>query len=106
MHSSITRRSFLTRSCGLSLAGIALAGSETLQAITPIERTGAARLLLSVAAYSFRDSFRDSTHQQAGHPKQQIDLFQFIDYCADHGCLGTELTSYYFPADFTDEFLL
>jgi sugar phosphate isomerase/epimerase len=28
-----------------------------------------------------------------------MDMFQFIDYCADHGCDGAELTSYYFPKD-------
>ena len=28
-------------------------------------------------------------------------MFDFIDYCADHGCAGAELTSYYFPKDVT-----
>ena len=31
-----------------------------------------------------------------------MNLFQFLDYCADHGCEGAELTSYYFPRDVTD----
>lgn len=35
-----------------------------------------------------------------------MDFFKFIDYCADHGCAGAELTSYYFPKDVTDATLL
>lgn len=31
-----------------------------------------------------------------------MDMFAFIDYCAEHGCDGAELTSYYFPKDAPD----
>lgn len=65
-------------------------------------------MLLSLAAYSFRDSFRGSSRRQDDKAAsgRSLDLFQFIDFCADHGCVGTELTSYYFPAQVTDELLL
>ena len=83
-------------------------GTETARAIAPIERSGPARLFLSLAAYSFRDSFGGDLQRQASSAGggKKIDLFDFIDYCADHGCQGTELTSYYFPRELTDEFLL
>lgn len=107
MPSTITRRRFLNQ---CSRAGAAIAAgtvaTRMMPAIEPLQRAGAPRLLLSLAAYSFRDYFRDSNHQQAGGKDKPIDLFQFIDFCASQGCLGTELTSYYFPPNITDEFLL
>lgn len=33
-------------------------------------------------------------------------MFDFIDYCADHGCAGAELTSYFFPPEFDEAYLL
>lgn len=108
MDLSMNRRSFLRRSLGtgLTLTGLGLLGPAPARAIGPIERSGQARLSLSLAAYSFRDSFRDNRRQGSAPAGKSIDLFQFIDFCADHGCQGTELTSYYFPAEFTDAFLL
>lgn len=32
-----------------------------------------------------------------------MDMFRFVDYCAEQGCRGAELTSYYFPPNVTDE---
>ncbi len=108
MQRNMTRRSFLERSIKVSatLTGLALA-ARPAQAISPIQRPGAARLRLSMAAYSFRDYFRTGVPQQKADSgsARRIDLFQFIDYCADHGCQGTELTSYYFPTPVTDEVL-
>ncbi len=109
MHLPISRRHFLTRTLlsGLALEGLALTHCQTVRGMEPIPRPGSARLSLSLAAYSFRDFFPGNRRQSAGAtPPRQIDLFQFIDYCADHGCQGTEPTSYYFPPDFSDEFLL
>ena len=34
-----------------------------------------------------------------------MDLFKFIDFCADHDCDGTELTSYFFQHDVTNKYL-
>lgn len=66
----------------------------------PLKRPGKPRLQLSLAAYSFRDFFK---HKD---PAKRITLDDFVDFCADHGCDGTELTSYYFPADFGEDYLL
>src|SRR5690242_8181164 len=96
---TFTRRDFLHRTfqMGFALTGLSLLESQLVFGTEPIKRAGAPRLLLSLAAYSFRDYFKDSNAKRNAKPDpdKQIDLLQFIDYCADHGCQGTELTSYY-----------
>ncbi len=83
-------------------------GASTTRAVTPFARSGKPRLLPGLAAYSLRDHFKDSDHKRGGQVPEgeRIDMFQFIDYCADQGCVGAELTSYYFPANVTDDYLL
>jgi sugar phosphate isomerase/epimerase len=93
---SATRRSFL-KAGSVAAAGAALAPLST-SAGTP--RPNAGRRLetsmrLSLAAYSMRDALT------AG----DMDLFAFIDWCAELGLPGTELTSYYFEEDFEDAYL-
>jgi sugar phosphate isomerase/epimerase len=104
---TVCRRDFLKASC-LCAAGTGLLWTNPVPAIEPLKRAGNPRLRLSLAAYSFRGYFKDSDRQRdAGPiPAKRIDLFQFIDYCADQGCDGTELTSYYFPKDLDHAFLL
>jgi sugar phosphate isomerase/epimerase len=105
-----SRRAFVRHSAKAALAvtGLGLLGPSSAHAIQPLSRKGSARLLLSLAAYSFRDYFRDSSHRPAAKPAadRQLDLLQFVDYCADHGCAGTELTSYYFPQQVDNGLLL
>ena len=105
-----SRRVFLQRSVqtALGVAGGAWLSRLPAGAIEPFQRPGAPRLLLSLAGYSFRDYMKDSTHKRdkQADPAKQIDLFQFVDYCADHGCTGTELTSYYFPKELTTDYLI
>lgn len=105
MNHHLRRRDFLA-TCAVSLAGLSLA--PRVSAIDAFKRTGPPRLQLSLAAYSFREFFKDTTGNRKNPPPaaRQIDLFQFIDFCAAHGCDGTELTSYYFPKAVTDEFLI
>jgi len=100
-----TRREFLqtTLQSGLALTSLGLIGTRPLFAVEPIKRAGPPRLQLSLAAYSFRDYFNDPDNKRAN---KRIDLFQFIDFCAEHGCQGTELTSYYFPPDINHELLI
>lgn len=102
MHQTANRRRFLKQSC-LALAGLGIFGPR-LQAVEPFKRSGAARLPLSLAAYSFRQYFGSEKNDAAA--AKRIDLFDFLDFCADHGCEGAELTSYYFPPKVTPEFLL
>ncbi|HZJ15810.1 MAG TPA: TIM barrel protein [Chthoniobacteraceae bacterium] len=92
-----TRRRFL------QLSGLSLLASRASFAIEPFQRGGAARLQLSLAAYSFRESFKDQ--QGKTNPAGTLDMFAFVDYSAEHGCDGAELTSYYFPSDVTDDYL-
>lgn len=92
--SATSRRGFLRAAV---LAGLPLA---TLRALEPLQRPGRSRLRLSLAAYSFRDQFN------AADPARCLTLPGFLDYCADHGCDGAELTSYYFPKDFGPDLLV
>lgn len=103
MSQLISRRHF-TLSAAFGLSSLALPS----RAAAPFKRVGAPRLRLSLAAYSFRDFFKDASHQRSKAPAadKQMDLFQFIDFCAVHGCEGAELTSYYFPKDVSNDFLL
>ena len=94
MKDALPRRHFL-KACSLGIAGLGTIGPAAF-AIEPFKRSKPVRLQLSLAAYSFRKFFSAGT----------LNLFQFVDYCAEHGCVGTELTSYYFPEDLDEAFLL
>jgi sugar phosphate isomerase/epimerase len=94
--SSLSRRRFL------QLSSLAVLSGPTLCAIEPIGRAGAPRLRLGLAAYSFRDYFKDTTSPRKAGVEPKLEMPQFIDYCAEQGCEGAELTSYYFPKDVTD----
>lgn len=106
MSQPLSRRQFaLSTALGL---GVLASPSTPLHAIEPLNRPGKPRLRLSLAAYGFREFFKDSSHKRdkAIPADKQIDLSQFIDYCAEHNCDAAELTSYYFPKDPTRDFLL
>lgn len=96
------RRSFLktTLCAGLSVTGLKLFAPHRAHGMEPFQRAGQPRFPLSLAAYSFRNFFN---HKD---PAKRLTLFQFIDFCADQGLEGTELTSYYFPANLDEAFLL
>ena len=101
MH-SINRRAFLTRTALLSAAA-SLAPSAL--AVEPFPRTKP-KLMLGLAAYSFRQYFQEGKGTDPKtDPAKRIDMLGFVDYCAAHEC-GAEITSYYFPAKLTEEFLL
>ncbi|MCI0537072.1 MAG: sugar phosphate isomerase/epimerase [Verrucomicrobiales bacterium] len=109
MQHQFTRRQFLHKSAGAGLAAATLGPLlPEVRAIPPLARPGSPRLLLGLAAYSFRDFFKDADHKRDKPPPEadQMNMFQFVDYCAEHGCDGAELTSYYFPSDLTSEYLL
>lgn len=102
-----SRRDFskllLQTTCAVSAAG----WTVNARAIEPFRRSGPAHFQLSLAAYSFRDFFKDSNHpQKPSGSDRQMDMFKFVDYCAEHGCTGAELTSYYFPAQLNDAYLI
>lgn len=94
--SSLNRRRFLAQSLGAAALAVLPAG-----AVEPFVRRGKSRLRLALAAYSFRDDFKAPADGSAA----RMDMFKFIDYCAEQGCDGAELTSYYFPDRVTDDYL-
>lgn len=63
-------------------------------AVAPIGRKRPSHLKISCAAYSFRKRLKGG----------KMDLFDFIEFCADQEMDGTELTSYYFPPDPTPDY--
>lgn len=95
---SFSRRRFL------QLTTTSLLAAPLLRAAEPFQRPGTPRLQLSLAAYSLRQFFQ--TEKGKPIPGGTLDMFKFIDYCAEQGCAGAELTSYYFPVEPTDDYLL
>jgi sugar phosphate isomerase/epimerase len=106
MNPCFSRRSFLQR-CSVLGGGVALTGALG-RAVEPFRRPGRPRLQLSLAAYSFRQYFKDGARETDPAPAsaRRIDLFDFIDYCAEQGCAAAEVTSYYFPPAVDDDWLL
>jgi len=102
----MNRRHFLSTSSA-AILGATVSSSF---GIGPINRKGKPRMMLGLAAYSFRDSMK---WLKGGKPNTKLkegdkgwEVFDFIDYCADHNCPGAELTSYFFPPDVDDKYLL
>ena len=92
----ITRRTFLTTT---TTAGVTFAAE-------PFNRQGNPNLRLSLAAYSFRSFFKFQKNNMREVKAKPMDMFKFIDFCADHGCDGTELTSYFFRHNVTRDYLI
>jgi len=95
MH-TLSRRNFIATG--------AITGTATALG-APFERPGKPNIRLSLAAYSFRTFFKYQKNNTREVKNQPMDLFKFIDFCADHGCDGTELTSYFFRHDVTNKYL-
>jgi sugar phosphate isomerase/epimerase len=96
---SVSRREFFkvaAAGTSVALAGTLLA--RAAPAAEPVKRNGKPHMKLSLAAYSFRDVL-------AGD-KPSMSLDDFIRLCADLNLDGTELTSYYFPKDFNEDYLI
>lgn len=70
------------------------------------ERKGPARLPIGLAAYSFRSRFRWMKGRPQEPQGDAMDMFSFIDFCAEQGCAGTELTSYFFEGEASDAYLV
>lgn len=89
MVSEIGRRTFLAGATSLLAGAVAPSGWYLPK---PSRRTR-----WSLAAYSYRDLLNVK--------QPQMSLFEFVDECVAFGLDGTELTSYYFPEEVSDEFL-
>lgn len=99
------RRNFCTTLAALPFFSAPFA---SVVAREPIVRNGGSRFKTSLAGYSLREYF-SSMKQKPQKPKADgdaIDQFGFIDYCIKLGCDGTELTGYFFPPGFDEQYLL
>ncbi|MCB1230517.1 MAG: sugar phosphate isomerase/epimerase [Verrucomicrobiae bacterium] len=102
--SPFSRRRFLESAAALTAGGF---GASALAVTEPYTRVGQARLRLGLAAYSFRNYFKT----MRGKPNEkvpaedQIEMTDFIRFCAEHNCGGAELTSYFFDPDVSDAYL-
>ena len=108
---AISRRDFVKFSSAATFAaaGAPLLGPAAAAAGEPFKRTGKPRLLLSLAAYSFREFFPTMRGKPSAKPipaGKETDMFKFVDFCAGHGCVGAELTSYFFAAEFDHAYLM
>lgn len=94
------RRSFLAASGAVASCAAMKSLSQPAWAIPPFQRPIPGNLRGSLAAYSLRK------HLQSDATQQPMDLFGFVDFCREQDLPGTELTSYYFPEDTDDAYLL
>ena len=95
-HRTVTRRSVLTSGALAATASIAgsVMGGKSAEAASG-KGAPAKNMHISCAAYSVRDIIKTG----------DMDLFDFIDMCAEMECSGTELTSYYFKENFDNKYL-
>ncbi|MFM8334994.1 MAG: twin-arginine translocation signal domain-containing protein, partial [Opitutaceae bacterium] len=103
---SFPRREFLKAGAVAGLAAVTAPSLLRAAAPNPFGRAGKPVLRLSLAAYSFRDTFPI----MRGKPNPKVpaakatDMFRFIDYCAAHGC-DAEPTTYFF-AEETEAYMI
>ena len=105
---NFSRRQLLTATVTSSAAlGLNALIKSPLAAIEPFQRTGKSRFLLGLAAYSFRAHFPEEVQRpnKAAPKDPRMDMYQFINYCAEQGCDGAELTGYFLPKDLTGDAL-
>ncbi len=88
-----TRRTMLKT--GAAAAAAALTTMQPAEAQAQSAERNPRNMRVSLAAYSVRQAL------QAG----DMDLFGFIDWCAEMDLDGTELTSYYFRKNFGGDYL-
>lgn len=94
----LSRRAFFQRAVAGSVAGGVLAGISPAAWGGAVKRNGKPHFKLSLAAYSFREALSGKS------PSMTLD--DFVRLCADLNLEGCELTSYYFPKDFQEDYLM
>lgn len=92
-----TRRTFLSGSIG-AVAAAAVPGP--VLGMDPVKRSGPVRMRVGLAAYSMREYL-----QAKPGTKGAMDLLGFIDWAATLDTDAVELTSYFFPASITRDYL-
>jgi sugar phosphate isomerase/epimerase len=91
----VDRRKFITSASLISLAAVSGIGSGSVLALTkePIKRIGAARLKISLNAYSFAKLLNDYSKGRG----EGLSLFGLLDFCAKYNFDAVDPTGYYFP---------
>ena len=97
-----TRRDFLAASTGALLSTACLGVGRAAE---PPVRNGNPFMKLSLAAYSF-NRYLPRNWPRPRQSESSMSLVEFVDFCAQLDLDATELTSYYFPAEVTDDYLL
>ncbi len=102
---NMTRRDFGRRS--LAAGGAALVGTlpRMSRAAQPVVRNGAPYMKLSLAAYSF-NKFLPRGWPTPQKSDAKMSLLDFVDFCAAQDLDACEPTSYYFPAEVTNDYLM
>ncbi len=93
----MNRRNFLQ----ITGAGAAAVSPTLLAVPTPYQRQPGNRIQVGLAAYSFRGNFRymKGKENKRDESAKEIDMPGFIEFCANNGAAGAELTSYFFPPE-------
>jgi len=99
---TFARRHFLQSTIA---AAAACAATAPAHAAEPPRRNGKPHFKLSLAAYSFH-SFLPRGWPKPESSKATMTLEDFIEFCAEMNLDGTELTSYYFPHEVTNDYLI
>lgn len=88
--------------------GLTLTPWQNLLSVTEPYQREQSRLLLGVAAYSFRNHFaymKGVANKNFVEGSREIDMADFIRYCAGLGVDSAELTSYFFSPEADDAYL-
>ncbi len=93
MHTSLSRRRFLTASALLPFAVAGIAVPHAHAAFTPVPRTGGPLLKPSLNAYSFLELLNANAKDKS----KGLDLFKLCEFCAQHNFDAIDLTGYFFP---------
>ena len=92
-----TRRDWITGALGLGF----LPAASALAVSDAYKRVGS-DILVGLAAYSFRNNFefmKGEPNKKLAEYAPVMNMPKFIEFCAEHGVQGAELTSYFFPPD-------
>jgi len=99
-----SRRGFF-KTAGLGFGAAVGTATTSAFAAAPLPRNGQSHMKLSVAAYSFNKMLaKRGTPEEIA--KAGMSLNDVVDFAAKQNLDGVELTSYYFPKEVTNEYLM
>lgn len=105
MFSEVSGRRSFFKKVTLGAGAVALGGNAVSVAAEPPVRQGGSYMKLSLAAYSFNKVLlRRPTEEQLRDAPMRLE--DFVDFCASLNLDACEPTSYYFPAEVTNEYLM